>query len=149
MHLRVKFFSGGRRVQRPGDVVPREIVGAVAGVPGVGAAGPGQLVGEGGDEVVERPGHDGVVVGGDVEGDDADGVADPWEGSWGVGGTFTGRPDSDRRTDPGGLVGPLQLKGAEWGLLGAAIPLIPQGSGRCWTGGNVVNSLDVFAGSHV
>lgn len=66
-------------MEHPGDVVLGEVVGAVAGVPGVLAAGPGQLVRERGDEVVEGPGHDGVVVGGDVEGDDADGEADPWE----------------------------------------------------------------------
>lgn len=65
-------------MERPGDVVLGEVVGAVGGVPGVLAAGPGQLVREGGDEVVECPGNDGVVVGGDVEGNDADGVANPW-----------------------------------------------------------------------
>lgn len=63
----------------PGDVVLGEVVGTVASVPGVLAAGPGQLVRERGDEVVERPGHDGVVVGGDVKGNDADGVTDPFE----------------------------------------------------------------------
>lgn len=62
----------------PGDVVLGEVVGAVASVPGVLAAGPGQLLREGGDEVVECPGDDGVVVGGDVEGYDADGIANPW-----------------------------------------------------------------------
>lgn len=62
----------------PSDVVLGEIVGAVASVPGVFAAGPGQLGREGGDEVVECPGYDGVVVGGDIEGNDADGKADPW-----------------------------------------------------------------------
>lgn len=62
----------------PGDVVLGEVVGAVASVPGVLAAGPGQLVREGGDEVVECPGDDGVVVGGDIEGYDADGIANPW-----------------------------------------------------------------------
>lgn len=65
-------------MQCPGDVVLGEVVGAVASVPGVLAAGPGQLVREGGDEVVERPGNDGVVVGGDIEGNDADGIANPW-----------------------------------------------------------------------
>lgn len=63
----------------PGDVVLGEVVGAVGSVPGVLAAGPGQLIREGGDEVVECPGHDGVVVGGNVKGDDADGVTNPWE----------------------------------------------------------------------
>lgn len=62
----------------PGDVVLGEVISAVASVPGVLAAGPGQLVREGGDEVVKRPGDDGVVVGGDIEGYDADGIANPW-----------------------------------------------------------------------
>lgn len=62
----------------PGDVVLGEVVGAVVGVPGVLATGPGQLVREGRDEVVECPGYDGVIVGGDIEGDDADGVANAW-----------------------------------------------------------------------
>ena len=52
------------------------MVGAVASVL---AAGPGLLVSEGGDEVVEHPGHDGGVVGGCVEGNDADGIPDPWD----------------------------------------------------------------------
>lgn len=52
MHLRVKFFSWGGGMEGPGDVVLREVIGAVASVPGVLAAGPGQLVREGGDEVV-------------------------------------------------------------------------------------------------
>lgn len=65
-------------MQCPGDVILGEVVGAVASVPGVLAAGPGQLVREGGDEVVERPGNDGVVVGGDIEGNDADGIANAW-----------------------------------------------------------------------
>lgn len=80
MHLRVKFFRGRRGVERPADIVLGEVVGAVACVPCVPAGGPGQLAREGGDEVVECPGHDGVVVGGDVEGDDADGEPDPWRG---------------------------------------------------------------------
>lgn len=62
----------------PGDVVLGEVVGAVTSVPGVLAAGPGELVREGGDEVVERPGHDGIVVGSNVKGNDADGKANPW-----------------------------------------------------------------------
>ena len=78
-HLHVKLLGRGRGVGCPGDVTLREVVGAVASVPGVLAAGPGPLVGEGGDEVVERPGHDGGVVGGCVEGNDADGIPDPWD----------------------------------------------------------------------
>lgn len=67
-------------MERPGDVVLREVVGAVGRVPGVPATGPGQPVRKGRDEVVEGPGYDGVVVGGNVEGNDADGVANPWAG---------------------------------------------------------------------
>lgn len=62
----------------PGDVVLGEVVGAVSSVPRVLAAGPGQLVREGGDEVVECPGYDGVIVGGDIKRNDADGIADAW-----------------------------------------------------------------------
>lgn len=62
----------------PGDVVLGEVVGTIVRVPRVLAAGPGQLVGEGRDEVVERPGYNGVVVGGNIEGNDADGIANPW-----------------------------------------------------------------------
>ena len=111
-------------MERPGDIVLGEVVGAVASVPGVLAAGPGQLVREGGDEVVERPGHDGVVVGSDVEGNDADGIPDPWE-------RREGRPslkDSPTVKDgPGSPEGPaaqVREKG------GAAIHFIPQDSGR-------------------
>lgn len=79
LQTHVKLLGRGRGVGCPGDVTLREVVGAVASVPGVLAAGPGPLVGEGGDEVVERPGHDGGVVGGCVEGNDADGIPDPWD----------------------------------------------------------------------
>ena len=79
MHLRIKFFCWGGGVGGPDGALVGEVVGAVVGVPGVGAAGPGQLIGEGGDEVVQGPGHDGVVVRGDVERNDADGVANAWE----------------------------------------------------------------------
>lgn len=51
---------------------------AVGRVPAVGAGGPGQRGPQRGQQVVQGPGHDGVVVEGDVEGDDADGEADPW-----------------------------------------------------------------------
>lgn len=78
-HLRVKFLRRGCGVECPGDVVLREVVGAVASVPGVLAVGPGQLGGEGGEEVVECPGHDGVVVEGGVKGNDAGGVTNPWD----------------------------------------------------------------------
>lgn len=77
MHLRIELLRGGDGVRLPGHVVAAlQVVGAVDGVPRVPAAGPGQLVVEGGQEVVHRPGHDGVVIEGDVESDDADREAD-------------------------------------------------------------------------
>lgn len=51
-------------------------VGAVGAVPGVAAVSPGQLEGEGGEEVVERPGNDDVVVEADVDGDEDYSIAD-------------------------------------------------------------------------
>lgn len=62
-------------MQGPADIVLAEVVGAVSCVPGVCAAGPGQLRREGGDEVVKSPSHDGVVVGGYVKIYDTDGKA--------------------------------------------------------------------------
>lgn len=64
----------------PADVVLAEVVGAVSCVPGICAAGPGQLRREGGDEVVKSPSHDGVVVGGYVKIYDTDGKANSWRG---------------------------------------------------------------------
>lgn len=78
MHLRVKFFCRGGRVGSPGGALVGEVVCAVVGVPGVFAAGPGQLTRERGDEVVQGPCHDGVVVRGNVEANDADGIANSW-----------------------------------------------------------------------
>lgn len=121
---------------RPGDVVPGKVVGAVASVPGVLAAGPGQLVREGRNEVVECPGHDGVVVGGNVEGNDADGITDPWEREGAVGHVYRAA---------WALEGPAaQVRGGR----GCHSPRPPR-PGRWWAGGNVVNSLDVFVRLHV
>lgn len=80
IHSRVKLFSRGPGEVGPGHVALPKVVGAVRGVPGVVTARPGQGAREGGVEVVESPGYDGVVVEGDVEADDADGKADAWEG---------------------------------------------------------------------
>lgn len=79
MRLRVKLLGGGPGEVGPGHVALPEVVGAVRGVPGVVTARPGQGAREGGVEVVESPGDDGVVVEGDVEADDADGKANAWE----------------------------------------------------------------------
>ena len=82
-------------MEHPGDVILGDVVGAVTSVPGVLTAGPGQLLREGGDEVVEGPGHDGVVVGGDVEGDEADGATYPCgRGRGGPGSRAAGARDS-------------------------------------------------------
>lgn len=80
MHLRIKFFCRRGGVQGPADIVLAEVVGAVSCVPGIRAAGPGQLRREGGDEVVKSPSHDGVVVGGYVKIYDTDGKANSWRG---------------------------------------------------------------------
>ena len=76
IHSRVELLRGGFGGVGPGDVVSAKVVGAVRRVPGVVTAGPGQGGGEGGVEVEEGPGDDGVVVEGHVQGDDADGVPD-------------------------------------------------------------------------
>lgn len=78
MHLRVKFLCWRPGEIRPGDVVHPEVVGAVGGVPNIVTVCPGQDAGEGGVEVEERPRDDGVVVEGDIQGDDADGVSYTW-----------------------------------------------------------------------
>lgn len=80
MHLRIKLFRGGGGVHSPGNGLVGEVVGAGVCIPGVLAAGPGQLLCEGGDEVEQGPSHDGVVVRGNVKGNDADGKADSWGG---------------------------------------------------------------------
>ena len=56
-------------------------VGAVGAVPGMAAVGPRQLEGEGGEEVVERPGDDDVVVEANVDGDEDHSVANSWAGA--------------------------------------------------------------------
>lgn len=53
-------------------------VGAVLAVPGVAAFEPRQLIGHGGEQVVEGPGNDDVVVETDVQGYDDHSVADTW-----------------------------------------------------------------------
>lgn len=76
MHLRIELLGGRDGRVGPGDVeVGGQVVGAVGRVPGVVAGGPGQGGAEGGQEVVESPGHDGVVVEGDVQCNNADGEA--------------------------------------------------------------------------
>lgn len=48
------------------------------GVPAVGAAGPGQFGGEGGEKIVKGPGNDRVVVHAHVQVDETDCVSDPF-----------------------------------------------------------------------
>ena len=59
-------------------------VGAVGAVPGVAAVSPGQGQGERGEEVVEGPGDNDVVVEANVEGDEDHSVANSWVGGTGV-----------------------------------------------------------------
>lgn len=66
MHLRVKFLC-----RRPGGICPShvihaKVVGAVGGVPDIITVCPGEDAGEGGVEVEQGPGDDGVVVEGHV-----------------------------------------------------------------------------------
>lgn len=74
MHLRVKFLCRGPGGIGPSNVVRAKVVGAVGGVPHVVAVCPRQDAGEGGVEVEEGPGDDGVVVEGHVQSDDTDGI---------------------------------------------------------------------------
>ena len=76
MHLRIELLGRRDGGVGPGHVhVGGQVLGAVDGVPAVGAAGPRQGGAEGGQEVVQSPSHDGVVVKGNVQGNDADGIA--------------------------------------------------------------------------
>lgn len=75
MHLHVKFLC-----RRPGGICPSHIihskvVGAVGGVPDVITVCPGEDAGEGGVEVEQGPGDDGVVVEGHVQSNDTDGIS--------------------------------------------------------------------------
>lgn len=80
MHLRIELLGrGGGRVGPRHIVVAGHVTVTVGCVPAVGAGGPGQGGSKGCQQVVQGPGHDGVVVEGDVEGYDADGKADPCE----------------------------------------------------------------------
>lgn len=69
-------------------------VGAVGAVPGVATVSPGQVEGERGEEVVERPGDDDIVVEADVQGDEDDSVANAWAGAEGSGRGSPRRPRS-------------------------------------------------------
>lgn len=53
-------------------------VGAVGAVPGVATVSPRQVEGKRGEEVVERPGDDDIVVEADVQGDEDHGIANSW-----------------------------------------------------------------------
>lgn len=75
MHLRVKFLCWRPGGVCPGDVVHAKVVGAVGGIPHIVAVCPRQNGGEGGVEVEEGPGDDGVVVEGDIESDDTNGIS--------------------------------------------------------------------------
>ncbi len=82
-YLLIELFSRRDRVAGPGNIqVGGQVVGAVGSVPLVGAGGPGQCGTKGGQEVVECPGHYGIVVEGDVECNDADGIAYTYKRTW-------------------------------------------------------------------
>lgn len=80
MHLRVKLFGRWAWVVSPGHVVFSEVVSAVFCVPGIITAGPGQSAAEGGVEVEQSPGDDGVIVEGHIQCNDADGETNTWQG---------------------------------------------------------------------
>lgn len=78
MHLRIEFLGGGCGGVGPRHVVVGGHVAVTVGcVPSVVAGAPRQGRLKRRQQVVQRPGHDGVVVEGYVEGYDADGEADP------------------------------------------------------------------------
>lgn len=80
MHLHIELLSRRDGVFGPGDIqVGGQVVGAVGSVPPVVAGGPGQCGAKGGQEVVESPGHYGIVIKGNVECNDADGKAYTWK----------------------------------------------------------------------
>lgn len=76
MHLRIELLGRRDGLIGPGDVaVSGQILLAVGCVPGVFACRPRKCRVEGGQQVIQSPGHDGVVVEGNVEGNNADGKA--------------------------------------------------------------------------
>jgi len=80
MYLRIELLCRGGGGVGPGHiVVSGHVEVAVGCVPAVGAGGPRQGGPKRRQQIVQSPGHDGVVVESDVEGDDADGKADPCE----------------------------------------------------------------------
>lgn len=82
MHLHIELLSGRDGVFGPGDIqVGGQVAGAVGSVPPVVAGGPGQCRAKGRQEVVESPGHYGIVVEGNVECNDTDGKAYTWKGT--------------------------------------------------------------------
>lgn len=55
-------------------------VSAVGAIPGMATVSPGQVESEGGEEVVERPGDDDVVVEANINGDEDHSIANTWAG---------------------------------------------------------------------
>lgn len=67
MHLHIELLGrGGGGVGPRHIVVSGQVLVTVGCVPAVGAGGPGQGGPKGGEQVVQGPGHDGVVVEGYV-----------------------------------------------------------------------------------
>lgn len=78
-HLRIELLSRGSGGVGPWHVVVRGHVAiTVNSVPAVAAGAPGQGGLKWWQQVVQSPGHDGIVVKSYVEGYDADGKAYPW-----------------------------------------------------------------------
>lgn len=80
MHLRIELLGRRGGFIGPGDVaVSGQILLAVGCVPGVFACRPWKRCAEGGQQVIQSPGHDGVVVEGNVQGNNADGKANTYK----------------------------------------------------------------------
>lgn len=80
MHLRIELLGRWDGFIGPGDVaVSGQILLAVGRVPGVFACCPWKRRVEGGQQVIQSPGHDGVVVESNVQSNNADGKANTYK----------------------------------------------------------------------
>lgn len=80
MHLRIELLGRRDGFIGPGNVaVGGQILLAVGRVPGVFACRPRKRRVEGGQQVIQSPGHDGVVVKGNVQGNNADGKTNTYK----------------------------------------------------------------------
>lgn len=80
MHLRIELLGRRDGFVGPGHVaVGGQILLAVGRVPGVFACRPRKRSVEGGQQVIQSPGHDGVVVKGNVQSNNADGKTNTYK----------------------------------------------------------------------